>query len=197
MEQHAGPADPTRCERMKLRRASYGLTLAMLLASAPLAAMAQAAVHAHVHGQLKLDVTVEGPTVVIEMASPLDNFVGFEHAPKTGAEKKSADEAVAQLRAADQLFKIDPSANCKLGPVTLRSAALGLGKDAPGATEGHADLDGTFAFNCTNAAAAKFIDIGLFTAFKGPRQIDAQIVAPQGQFKRTLKRPNARLAWGK
>jgi len=179
---------------MKLRRAFSGFALATLLAAAPLAAMAQAA--AHVHGQLRLDVAVEGPTVVIEMESPLDNFVGFEHAPKTDAEKKTAEEAIAQLRAADQLFKIDPAANCKLGPVTLRSAALGLGK-AEASPEGHADLDGTFAFNCTNAAAAKFIDIGLFGAFKGPRQIDAQIVAPQGQFKRTLKRPNARLAWGK
>jgi hypothetical protein len=171
-----------------------GLALAIPLA-APIAATAQAAPRAHVHGQLKLDVVIEGPTVVIEMESPLDNFVGFEHAPKTDDEKKIAESAVAQLRAADQLFKIDPAANCKLGPVTLRSAALGLGKAETHAGEGHADLDGTFAFNCTNAAAAKFIDLGLFTAFKGARQVDAQIVSPQGQFKRTLKRPSARLAW--
>ena len=153
--------------------------------------------HAHVHGQVRLDVVIEGPTVVIEMDSPLDNFVGFERAPRTDAERQSADNAVATLRAADQLFRIDPVANCKLGPVTLRSAALGLGKTEGDATEGHADLDGTFAFNCTNAAAAKFIDIGLFDAFKGPRQIDAQIASPQGQFKRTLKRPATRLAWSK
>ena len=34
--------------------------------------------------------------------------------------KQTVDSAIAQLRAADQLFKIDPTANCKLGPVTLR-----------------------------------------------------------------------------
>ena len=171
------------------------LTLAAFFAT-PFAALAQAQ-RAHVHGQVKLDVVIDGPTVVINMDSPLDNFVGFERAPRSDAEKLAADSAIAQLRAADQLFKIDPTANCKLGPVTLRSAALGLGKTEGDAAEGHADLDGTFAFNCTNASAAKFIDIGLFDAFKGPRQIEAQIASPQGQFKRTLKRPAERLVWSK
>ena len=88
----------------------------------PLCAPAQTQ-HAHVHGQIKLDVAIEGPTVVIEMESPLDNFTGFERAPRTDAEKKTAETVVAQLRAADQIFRIDPVANCKLGPVTLRSPA--------------------------------------------------------------------------
>jgi hypothetical protein len=179
---------------MNLQRVLPVLTLAGLMSAAPPAAMAQT--RAHVHGQLKLDIAIDGPTVVIEMESPLENFVGFEHAPKTEAEKKMASDVVAQLRAADQLFKIDPAANCKLGPVTLRSAALGLGKAETGAEEGHADLDGTFAFNCTKAPETKFIELGLFGAFKGLRQIDAQIATPDGQFKRTLKRPAARLTWG-
>jgi hypothetical protein len=179
---------------MNPRRLLSIAALAAAAAALPLAAAAQTS-HVHVHGQLRLEVAIEGPTVIIDMDSPLDNFVGFEHAPKTDAEKKTADDAVAQLRAADQLFKIDPSANCKLGPVTLRSAALGLGKAQAEAVEGHADLDATFAFNCTNAQATKFIDIGLFDAFKGTRQIDARITAPQGEFKRTLKRPATRLGW--
>lgn len=167
------------------------------LAVAPFALHAQSQ-HAHVHGQIELDVVVDGPTVVITMEAPLDNFVGFERAPRTDDEKKAVDEAVAKLRAADTLFAIDPAGNCKLGPVELRAPVLGLGATPAGApSAGHADLDATFAFNCASAAATKFIDVGLFTAFKGPRQIDVQIAAPQGQFKRTLKRPNARIAWGK
>lgn len=179
----------------RTRRPFIALALTALLA-APLAASAQTQ-SAHVHGQIRLDVVVDGPTIVIAMESPLDNFVGFERAPRTEAEKKTVEDAIAQLRAGADLFKIDPAANCKLGPVTLHSAALGLGKSEEGAGEGHADLDGSFAFNCTNTAAAKFIDVDLFNAFKGTRQIEAQIAAPQGQFKRTLKRPATRLAWSK
>lgn len=188
----------------RLRRTCGLASVAALLAATPfLAAQAQQQ-HAHVHGQLKLDVAVDGPTVVIDMESPLDNIVGFERAPKTDAEKKTVEEAVAQLRAADKLFVIDPAANCKLGPVDLRSGALGLGNPDPNEPVGHADLDATFSFNCTNAAAAKFIDVNLFGVFKGLRQIDSQIASAQGQFKRQLKRPAGaaatqpvRLSWGK
>ena len=188
----------------RLRRISGLAIAAALFAAAPfLSAQAQQQ-HAHVHGQLKLDVAIDGPTVVIDMESPLDNIVGFERAPKTDAEKKTVEAAIALLRAADKLFIIDPTANCKLGPVDLRSSALGLGNPDPNEPAGHADLDATFSFNCTNAAAAKFIDLNLFGAFKGLRQVDSQIASSQGQFKRQLKRPAgaqanqpARLSWGK
>ena len=173
------------------------LAFAFVLASALPAAQAQSQ-RAHVHGQIKLDIAVEGPTVTIAMEAPLDSLVGFERAPRTDAEKKTAEAAIAQLRAADKLFRIDPAANCKLGPVELRSPELGLGKPAPSAkSDGHADMDASFGFNCPNAALARFIEVGLFEAFQGARQIDAQIVTADGQFKRTLRRPAARLAWGK
>jgi hypothetical protein len=191
-------------KHIRLRRISGLAIAAAAFAAAPfLAAQAQQQ-HAHVHGQMKLDVAIDGPTVVIDMESPLDNIVGFERAPKTDAEKATVEAAVAQLRAADKLFAIDPAANCKLGPVDLRSGALGLGNPDPGEPVGHADLDATFSFNCTNAAAAKFIDLNLFSVFKGLRQIDSQIASAQGQFKRQIKRPAgaqaaqpARLGWGK
>jgi hypothetical protein len=193
-------------KQIRLRRISSGFAFAAALFAAPflsLPAQAQQQ-HAHVHGQIKLDVAIDGPTIVIDMESPLDNIVGFERAPKSAAEKKTAEDAIAQLRAADKLFVIDPAANCKLGPVDLRSSALGLGNPDPNEPPGHADLDATFSFNCTNAAAAKFIDVNLFAAFKGTRQIDSQIASAQGQFKRQLKRPAVaqaaqpvRLGWGK
>ena len=191
--------------KIRLRRRINGFAFAAaLLAAAPFLPAEAQQQHAHVHGQIKLDVAVDGPTVVIDMASPLDNIVGFERAPKTDAEKKTVDDAVAQLRAADKLFIIDPAANCKLGPVDLRSAALGLGKPDANEPEGHADLDATFSFNCTNAAAARFIDLNLFSVFKGLRLVDSQIASAQGQFKRQLKRPAGaqatqpvRLGWGK
>ena len=120
-------------KHIRLRRISSGFAFAAALFAAPflsLSAQAQQQ-HAHVHGQIRLDVAIDGPTVVIDMESPLDNIVGFERAPKTAAEKKTAEDAIAQLRAADKLFVVDPAANCKLGPVDLRSSALGLGNPDP------------------------------------------------------------------
>lgn len=152
---------------------------------------------AHVHGQLQLGVAVDANTLTLTLDSPLDSLVGFERAPRTGAERKTVQAAVAKLRAADTLFLIDPAAGCKLKQVDLEAPVLGLGSPGPAESGGHADLDGRFTFECTAAAQARFIDVGLFTAFRHARQVDAQIAAPQGQFQRTLKRPSRRLAWGK
>ena len=178
-----------------LLRFAAGLPVALALCIAP--AAAQPAQHAHVHGQLKLDVAVDVQTLTVSIDSPLDNIVGFERAPRTDAERKTAQQAVAQLRAADKLFGIDPAADCKLGQVDLDAPVLGLGQAKAGEPAGHADLEGSFTFECRSPVQARFIDIALFEVFRNVRQIDVQIATPDGQYQRTLKRPAKRLAWGK
>jgi len=159
-----------------------------------LTASAHAAGHAHEHGVVKLDIAVEAGKLTVQMESPLDNLVGFERAPRTDAEHQRVDAAVARLKAAAALFKIDPAAGCTLTHVELVSAPLNLGPPEPGALgDGHADLDGDFVFGCKDSARAAFIELGLFSAFSGMQRIDVQIAAPQGQFKRTLQRPASRI----
>ena len=89
---------------------------------------------AHEHGAAKLDIGVEPGRLVISLESPLDGLLGFEHAPRSAAEKRAVDTMVATLKAADSLFRIDPAAQCSLGPVTLVSAPLKLG-EASGAAD--------------------------------------------------------------
>jgi hypothetical protein len=165
------------------------------LACLSLNAAAHAQGHAHEHGVVKLDIAVEASKLTMQMESPLDNLVGFERAPRTDAERKQVDAVVAQFKAADTLFKIDPAAGCTLAKVELASAALKLGTPDPNekAEAGHADIDGDFEFTCTDSARAAFIDIGLFGAFKNMQRIDVQVAAPKGQAKRTLKRPATRI----
>lgn len=175
--------------------------------------------HAHVHGKLELDIAIEGTAVTIEMEAPLDSLLGFERAPRTDAEREAVANMAKRLRAADQLFVIDPAAGCKLGPVQLDSPVLSGDKpaDPKAATNGkpgdakpaskptakpaedgdHADLDASFAFNCVDASRVRYIEVQLFDAFKNLRQIESEIVAPQGQFKRVLRRPATRLTWDK
>ncbi|SIP93110.1 DUF2796 domain-containing protein [Pseudacidovorax sp. RU35E] len=203
---------------MTLRRLPVLLALSLATAAAPALAQqkpAPRAQHAHVHGKLELDVAIEGTAVTIEMEAPLDSLLGFERAPRTEAEREAVARMTQRLRAADQLFVIDPAAGCKLGPVQLDSPVLSgdkpaEAKPAAGAKAGdarpaakpaedvdHADLDASFAFNCVDASRARYIDVQLFDAFKNLRQIESEIVAPQGQFKRVLRRPATRLTWDK
>lgn len=165
--------------------------MALALAFAPLWSAAHGA---HEHGVVKLDIAIEAGKISVQMESPLDNLIGFEHAPRNDTERARAAAAVARLRAAEALFKIDPAAGCTLARVDLVSAPLQLGKaEAAAAGDGHGDLDGDFEFRCKDTGKAAFIDIGLFDAFETTQRIDVQIAAPKGQQKRTLRRPAARL----
>lgn len=208
--------------RMTVRRLTALLALGLATAAAPALAQqkpAPRAQHAHVHGKLELDIAIEGTAVTIEMEAPLDSLLGFERAPRTDAEREAVASMTKRLRAADQLFVIDPAAGCKLGPVQLDSPVLSGDKPAetkpaagakvgdakaaakpaakPAEDGDHADLDASFAFNCVDASRARYVEVQLFDAFKNLRQIESEIVAPQGQFKRVLRRPATRLTWDK
>lgn len=166
------------------------LSLAGLVLVLPLAALAHGS--AHVHGLAQLDIAVEAKKISIELQTPLDNLVGFERAPRTDSERKRADEAVARLRAGDQMFKFDAAAGCKLANVTLESPALGLGTAKPAAGE-HAELHGSWEFDCADAAQAAQLEVGLF-AFNQLKRVQVQLVLPKTQLKRELKRPNGKLS---
>ncbi len=174
-------------------------SLAPALLLALLHAASAAAGRAHDHGQARLDIAVEGSRITLQMASPLDNLLGFERAPRTEAERKSAAALVSRLQAADALFKPDPAAQCRLATVELESAALNLAP-APGRAEPeakgveHADLDALISFDCGDATRAAFIDVTLFDAFTRLKRIDVQVATSKGQLKRTLAAPARRVS---
>jgi hypothetical protein len=105
-----------------------------------------------------------------------------------------ADAAVGTLKGADAMFRIDPAAQCALSHVELSSSALKLGTPNPEEEkEGHADMDGSFEFDCVDAGKATYIDVGLFQ-FSRLQGLEVQVATPRGQFKRDLKRPAARIS---
>jgi hypothetical protein len=169
------------------------LALHWSLLALPALTLAQG--HAHQHGALKLDIAVEARKLSLQLESPLDNLVGFERAPRNDAERKRVEAALAKLKAGQTLFSIDPAAQCSLAKVELTSAVLKLGAPAPaGKDSEHADIDAVFEFDCLDATRAGFIDVGLFEAFAGMKQIDVQVATPTAQRKHTLKRPAKRVA---
>lgn len=161
------------------------------LALALIAAAPAWAGRAHEHGVARLDIAVEATTLTFSLDSPLDGLLGFERAPRSAAEKRAAEQAVATLRAADTLFAIDPEAHCSLASVELNSPPLKLGNAAPAEDDGHGDLQAEFAFRCR--AEPAFVDIGLFQAFPRLARLDVQAATPKGQRKLVLQRPARRL----
>lgn len=148
----------------------------------------------HEHGIARLDVAVGPGSVTLDLTIPLETLLGHERAPRSPAEIERATAAVARLRAGDALFLINASAGCVLESAELTSAPLELGASAAvPAREGHADLDGHYAFRCRPGALAGALEVGLFNAFAALRRIELQVVTPKGQLKATLVRPASRV----
>lgn len=171
------------------------LLYVLLLAATATGALPARAGPAHQHGVATLDVSVEASRVTLYLNTPLDNLLGYERAPRTDTERQQAAAAVARLKAADQLFRIDGNAGCTLAKVTLTSAVLGLpvASAAPD-KDGHADLEGRFEFSCTAGARAGFVEVALFDAFPQLKRVELQLILPRGQMKATLVRPATRVA---
>jgi hypothetical protein len=159
------------------------------------------AAKAHEHGTARLDITVETGRITLQLEMPLDVLLGFERPPRSDAERQRADAAVARLRAAGGLFRIDAAAGCTLASVELASAALKLGAApaaarpvAGSAVDTHAEIDANISFTCQAGAQAGFIDTELFSAFDRLARLDVQVAGMHGQRQTTLQRPAKRVA---
>ena len=185
----------------------------LLVACMALALSTSHAGKPHEHGVVRLDVSVEGSKLTIDMVAALDNWLGFERAPRTDAERKAASEVLARLRNPQQgtpLFATDAGAQCQLtqaevsapvlepgakpaakaGTAPVAAAATAKPAPAPSPKDGeHADLEARYTFQCAQPGQLRTLDLGLFDAYKRIQRIHVQVAGPKGQSKVTLRRP--------
>jgi hypothetical protein len=184
-------------------------SLSSLVACMALAASTAYAGKAHEHGVVRLDVSVEGSKLTIDMVAALDNWLGFERAPRNDAERKAAAEVLARLRNPQQgapLFATDAGAQCQLTlaevsapvlepgakPAANAGAAPAAPTAAPTSTAKgaeHADLETSYTFQCAQPTQLRNLELGLFDAYKRIQRIHVQVAGPKGQSKVTLRRP--------
>ena len=160
----------------------------------------------HEHGVVRLDVSIEGPALTVAMTAALDNWLGFERAPRTDAERKAAAEVLARLRNPQQgtpLFVPDAAAQCQLVKAEVSAPVLEPGAkptaksgaapaSPPAAHKGgaeHADLETSYTFQCAQPTQLRTLELGLFDAYKRIQRIHVQVAGPKGQSKVTLRRP--------
>ena len=168
------------------------LILATLLLSAPALAADTTASRQqppHQHGAANLQVSLDGRVLQIAFDGPADNVLGFEHAPRTDAQKKAVARAEQQLKQPLQLFETPLAAQCEAQPpqVEMKLPAAGSG-------ETHSDVEAEWRWECGKPDALTHVDAGgLFKAFSRLKQLKAQLVTAQGQQTAVLKSGAARL----
>lgn len=169
---------------------AWAVILSALVATAPAAAADKAAPErhrAHQHGAAKLQVSVDGRSLQISFEGPADNILGFEHAPKNDAQKKTLARAEEQLRQ-PTLFAVPPAAECQAQPVRLDTRL-----PAAGSGETHSEMQVDWRWDCAKPQALTHVDVGLFKAFPRLKQLRVEVVTPAGQTAAVLRPSAARL----
>ncbi len=79
---------------------------------------------AHVHGHAQLNLVVSGQTLQVELETPSNNLLGFEHQAKSEKDKKTLREALAVLNDPSKWLRPAAAAACKLQDMDIESALL-------------------------------------------------------------------------
>ena len=150
------------------------IALIMLLSSGTV--FAQHA--AHEHGVAELRVALAGNTLQIEFESPLDNLVGFEHAPRSDAERMVLTKAVETLRSAESIVTLPAAAACVVTHTELEQP---FAEASAAAESGHAEISVTHTFQCATPGALSALEVRLFERFPRIRSLRAERASPAGQ----------------
>ncbi|MGA0909031.1 MAG: ZrgA family zinc uptake protein, partial [Burkholderiaceae bacterium] len=110
------------------------------------------------------------------------NFLSFEHAPKTDAQRAQLKALQDQLKDAAWLVVPAAQAQCKVTSVKAESALFDLSKPV----KGHADLDVDIAFECANPSALTSLRFSSLDKGRRMKKLMVAYVGPSGQKAVTL-----------
>lgn len=161
---------------------------------------------AHEHGRATLDVAVDAGTVTMRLSAPAMDVVGFEHAPRTDAQREAAESANALLRQHRTLFAFPVAARCTFGGADVTppswaghghdhdhdhaggSSASGSSASGPSAHEGaHADYVAQWRFTCAAPAALAFVDVRLAERLRRDLVVVANVITDAVQTRQELR----------
>lgn len=138
---------------------------------------------AHVHGEGRLTLAIEGGHVEITLDSPAESIIGFEHAPENDKEKAQLTQAIAHLRAPETLFRFDAAAQCV--PQQTKVESPFDNKDA-GEHPKHADVEAEYTFECLHPQKIKQVLFPLLSIFPALKTLDVDYVTESTQGNKTL-----------
>lgn len=147
---------------------------------------------AHVHGVAQLEVAADGPVLQVTVHGPLDNILGFEHAPRTAREKQAYAAMLERLRAGGEWFVPNAEAGC------VREA-----QDVEHDREGndrHADIELSMHWRCAEPARLTSVGVAVWSLMPRLQRLEATVAVSGAARKLTLRRPGpgaaSVLRWG-
>ena len=125
----------------------------------------------HEHGHLTLNVVVQGPLLSVELEAPGMNVLGYEHRPRTTAEKQRVEAQQRWLQSGREAVAVAPAAACRLEKVLVSSPSW-----SEVAGEDHGDYRVAWRFHCANPAALDWFEPWLLQKLLGVAEVDVNLI---------------------
>lgn len=146
---------------------------------------------AHSHSVAHLNIALEDQHLVLELISPADNVLGFEHAPADDNQRQVVRDAKTLLENADQLFALTETAGCTLQQVRLESELLTEHHDEEHHSESHdeehhdeethSDFHGEYHYQCDQPELINTLTLKMFEALPRLEEVQVQYIGSGGQ----------------
>ena len=144
---------------------------------------------AHQHSVAELNVAIDGEQLMLELVSPAYSLLGFEHQPRTEAQR-AAVTRLQRYFTDDKAFRFDTTAQCQLAEFTIETELLAENhhREEGHGDEGHSEFHLTYQYRCQQPQKLSRIELPLWQQFEQLRALQGQITGPQGQQRLSLNR---------
>ncbi|MSP35674.1 MAG: DUF2796 domain-containing protein [Limnohabitans sp.] len=136
----------------------------------------------HAHGNGKLQLKLQGQSLIGEMEMPMEALLGFEHLPKNKAQSEAMSRLQNATKDATYFIELPADAKCQQKEAKAESSMFqGV------ASKGHSDLDYSFYFICLNPQALTKISFPFFKSHIKSHQLKVEWVGDKGQKSFTVR----------
>ncbi len=132
----------------------------------------------HVHGEVTVNIALEGRTLALEIDAPAAQTLGFEKSPRDDRERAAVKAVDDWFRSGRNMLGVPPAAGCRLTKAEFTPPKLG---------GGHADYRGSYLFDCAAPEALAWIEVWALRRMQGLEKAEVNLVTPAGQRQETLR----------
>ena len=119
----------------------------------------------HVHGEGKMNFVTDGNKIVVEFEISSEDILGFEHKPKSDAQKKSLSDALVKVK---KPFVV--AEGCKLsGTPSVEGGVLSAKSDSA-----HSDFLIVQTYECKKLSGLKKLQVVVFDEFPKISELKVQ-----------------------
>jgi len=126
----------------------------------------------HVHGEITLNLVLEGNRLTAEIDSPAIHVVGFERAPQNAAERARIETAQAWLASGQRFLGVPRAAGCRPAQRDF---------SPPAADAKHANYQARHQYQCDNPAALAWVELWALRELEGVEKVVVNLIVGDRQ----------------